>query len=232
MDSDFDIALAIIDHTQLPQPLTSLPRTHVKNHIYKVRWRGKRHTEDSWEAYEAVWHQFAFEDFIAGSQLTGHVPPSAYARAHRQHVNSLLRNEVPERDVAIVEPHAINHALRDYVMLEHPAPRNPRALQESQRQHDAEQAHYSQSQSHIAQLNHSSPLQPSAPIDPAPPSPDSVITILPHALYDESLAHQPSPLDEAAQATLSNTASSSSHPELRRSNRQRQPSSFGEDFTT
>ena len=111
METDFDVALAILSCDPLPEALPNYPSTHVRNYIYRVRWRNKPHTEDSWEPYEAVWHQAAFQDFLSGSRLTGHVPPSAYARAHRQHVNALLRNQAPDRNVPIVDPHAIDHEL-------------------------------------------------------------------------------------------------------------------------
>lgn len=212
MDSDFDIALAIIDHQPLPQQLDRLPRDHVKNHVYKVRWRGKRHTEDSWEAYEAVWHQFAFEDFIAGSQLSGHVIPSAYARAHRQHVNALLRNQAPDREVAIVNPYAIDNELRDYVILEQRAPINSRPLQASQRQHADEREHISQSQAHSAQLN----LSQSRDVD-IPPSQASI----PVVQQQDSDHHRLEPDSAAAD---------SAPPAQRRSARERRPHSFGSDF--
>jgi hypothetical protein len=212
MDSDFDIALAIIDHQPLPQLLDRLPRDHVKNHVYKVRWRGKRHTEDSWEAYEAVWHQFAFEDFIAGSQLSGHVIPSAYARAHRQHVNALLRNQAPDREVAIVNPHAIDNELRDYVILEQRAPINSRPLQASQRQHADEREHLSQSQAHSAQLN----LSQSRDVD-IPPSQASI----PVVQQQDSDLRRLEPDSAAAD---------SAPPAQRRSARERRPHSFGSDF--
>jgi hypothetical protein len=230
MDSDFDIALAIIAHSPLPEPLANLPQTHVKNHVYKVRWRGKRHSEDSWEPYEAVWHQFAFEDFISGSQLVGHIPPSAYARAHRQHVNALLRNEAPERDVAIVDPHAIDHALRDYVMLEHQAPLNSRVLQASQRQHEADHSHRSQSQSHSQQLNQAPSTQSVVPIDP-PALSQVRVPLVPASAPCNSL--QQSQLDDnPPQAAQTDSAAPAEQPGPRRTGRQHRRSSFGEDFTT
>jgi hypothetical protein len=230
MDSDFDIALAILDHRPLPHILDGLPRTHVKNHVYKVRWRGKRHTEDTWEPYEAVWHQFAFGDFITGSQLTGHIAPSAYARAHRQHVNALLRNQAPERDVALVDPHAIDNDLRDYVILEHQAPRNSRSLQASQQQHQAEQAHHGQSQEHIAQLNQSQADENVSASQGQPP---------PALAASQMQASSPAQLSipilaqrvEFEPARQSNDAGDSAARMRRRTNRPHRPSSFGPDFT-
>lgn len=155
METDFNVALAILDSDSLPAEarLDAYPTTHVRNHVYKVRWRGKPHSADTWEPYDNIWHQAAFQDFIAGSTLTGHIAPSAYARAHRLHVNALLRNQAPDRDVAIVDPHAVDGPLRDYLILEHRAPPNSRALAASQRQHDALQDHDRQSQEHSSGRN-------------------------------------------------------------------------------
>jgi hypothetical protein len=153
METDFDVALAILTSDPLPEPLEGYAATNVRNHVYRVRWRGRPHSEDSWEPYEAVWHQAAFQDFIAGSRLTGHVPPSAYARAHRQHVNALLRNQTPERDVPIVDPHAIDHELRDYLMLEQRTPLNSRALAASQQQQHAFQSQEQRSQENSDERN-------------------------------------------------------------------------------
>lgn len=232
MDSDFDIALAIIDHRPLPRPLDRLARDHVKNHVYKVRWRGKRHTEDSWEAYEAVWHQFAFEDFISGSHLIGHVAPSAYSRAHRQHVNALLRNQVPDRDVPLVNPHAIDNDLRDYVILEHRAPANSRLLQASQRQHAEEHEHIAQSKSHRVQLNllqanNSDIVLPSQ----QPQLPDGNQLSLSGPSQASIPANQQQDIGQPQleqDSTIADSASSSH----RRSTRERRQSSFGDDFVS
>ena len=153
MDTDFNIALAIITAEPLPAPLANHAPTHVRNHLYRVRWRGKPHSADSWEPYEAVWHQAAFQDFMEGSNLTGHVAPSAYARSHRQHVNSLLRNLAPDRSVALVDPQAVDGQLRDYIILEQRAPLNSRALAASQRQHEAFAEQDRQSQEHSDSRN-------------------------------------------------------------------------------
>jgi hypothetical protein len=153
METDFNVALAILASDPLPNPLEGYPTAHVRNHVYKVRWRGKPHSDDSWEPYEAVWHQAAFQDFLSGSRLTGHTPPSAYARAHRQHVNALLRNQATDRAVPIVDPHVIDHELRDYLILEQRAPLNSRALSASQHQHDALQLQGQQSLEHSNQRN-------------------------------------------------------------------------------
>ncbi len=149
METDFHVVLAILSADPLPAPLPNYAPSHVRNHIYRVRWRGRPHAADSWEPYEAVWHQAAFQDFLTGSNLTGHVAPSAFARAHRQHVNALLRNQAPDRDADLVNPQAIDGQLRDYLLLEQRAPLNSRALAASQRQHDAfaEQGRQSQEQS-------------------------------------------------------------------------------------
>lgn len=158
MESDFTTALSILEANPIPEPLPDLPPTHVRNHVYKVRWRGKPHSADSWEAYATIWHQAAFSDFMEGSALTGHVPPSAYARAHRAHVNSLLRNQTPDRAVPLVDPPVIDDALRDYLILENRTPLNSRALQASLRHSEALLAHQTQTQAHADSRN-STPSQ-------------------------------------------------------------------------
>ena len=95
-------------------------RMHVKNNRYLVRWEGRPHSDNSWEAYAAVWHTHAFQDFIAGSELLGHVAPSAYAARHRNHVNALVRGRAPAAaDREVVIPHAehVAAAMRGYFPL-------------------------------------------------------------------------------------------------------------------
>ena len=100
------------DHPQLPASPSD-----VRNYVYKVRWLNMPHTNNSLEPYHMVWHTSAFTEFVQGSGLTGHVPPTAYALKHRHHVNQLLQRQEPNRDVPLADPSAFdpNRVLRNYI---------------------------------------------------------------------------------------------------------------------
>jgi hypothetical protein len=74
------------------------------------------------EPYLMVWHTAAFAEFIQGSGLTGHVPPTAYALRHRNHVNQLLHRQVPDDDIDPVDPSAVlpGRPLANYMPQGHP----------------------------------------------------------------------------------------------------------------
>jgi hypothetical protein len=92
----------------VPLAPTVVPESrHVRNFSYRVRWSGRPHTDNSLEQYHMVWHSSAFAEFYAGSGLTGHVPPSAYALRHRTHINQLLHRQAVDRAVPIVDPTAV-----------------------------------------------------------------------------------------------------------------------------
>jgi hypothetical protein len=97
-------------------PLPSLPND-VRNFRYSVRWLNTPHSQNSVEPYHMIWHTSAFAEFIQGSSLTGHVPPTAYALKHRLHVNQLLQRQEPDRAVPLADPSALNNerALRHYI---------------------------------------------------------------------------------------------------------------------
>jgi hypothetical protein len=128
-----------------PLPLPSSPRD-VRNFKYEVRWCQMPHTDNSIEAYHMVWHTSAFAEFIQGSSLTGHVPPTAYALKHRNHVNQLLQRQQPDREVALVDPSALepNRILRNYLPGEQWL--RPNSLRASQQQSDERLSQDSSSQ--------------------------------------------------------------------------------------
>jgi len=69
--------------------------------------------------------------------LSGHVPPSQYARFHRLHVNQLLRFMEPDRRVPLADPEAINNILRNYVPEDKHRRRASQPLSGSQAQREA-----------------------------------------------------------------------------------------------
>jgi hypothetical protein len=105
--TDPSVVGAVLEAIPLERPiLPDVPR-HVRNFEYRVRWLDQPHSENSIEPYLLVWHTTAFDEFIRGSGLTHHVPPTAYAFKHRLHVNQLLHREQPDRAVALVDPSAV-----------------------------------------------------------------------------------------------------------------------------
>jgi hypothetical protein len=132
------------------------PSLHVRNNRYLVRWSGKPHSENSWEQYARVWHTNAFQEFMRGSTLRGHVPPSQYAARHRNHVNALVRGRAPaeaDRQVVIQEAQQVVNVMQGYMPLRAPAPRAQGHIQQSQedgsqlaQQEEEEEAEGDQSQ--------------------------------------------------------------------------------------
>ena len=135
--TELDAASAIVESRPLRQRVQPYPVAHVRNHEYLVRWRGHRNTDAVWCPYDLVWHLSAFQDFVEGSTLSGHVPPSQYARFHRLHVNQLLRFMEPDRRVPLADPEAINNILRDYVPEDKHRRRATQPLSGSQAQREA-----------------------------------------------------------------------------------------------
>jgi hypothetical protein len=129
----------------VPLSPTVVPESrHVRNFAYRVRWTGRPHTDNSLEPYHMVWHASAFADFYAGSGLTGHVPPSAYALRHRTHINQLLHRQAVDRAVPLVDASAVQagRALASYMPDSMHA--NAQAQQLSQEQTDAVSSQHSQ----------------------------------------------------------------------------------------
>jgi hypothetical protein len=102
-----DAVSAIVQANQLTRPVVPSEPRHVRNFEYLVRWAGHPHSDNTVEPYPMVWHTAAFAEFIQGSGLTGHVPPTAYALRHRNHVNQLLHRQVPDDDIDPVDPSAV-----------------------------------------------------------------------------------------------------------------------------
>ena len=126
---------AVIASRPLQPPIAPVAPSHVANHEYLCRWPDRPHTANAWMRYKDVWSSTAFNDFLRGSDLTGHVPPTTYLALHRQHLMALAHNhpEIP-RDVAIDHPAEALQLLQDYVPLESAATAPKRQIQLSSNQ--------------------------------------------------------------------------------------------------
>ena len=102
-----DAVSAVLQAIPLTHVVIQNAPQHVRNFEYLVRWSGHPHSDNSVEPYRLVWHTDAFAEFIQGSNLTGHVPPTAYALRHRAHVNQLLHRQAPDSDIIPVDPSAV-----------------------------------------------------------------------------------------------------------------------------
>jgi hypothetical protein len=102
-----DVIGAILEAIPLQSLVVPDTPLHVRNFEYRVRWLNQPHTANTVEPYLLVWHTSAFAEFIQGSGLLGHVPPTAYSLRHRHHVNQLLHRQTPDRSVPLVDPSAV-----------------------------------------------------------------------------------------------------------------------------
>lgn len=128
-----DAISAILQAIPLAHAVIPNAPQHVRNFEYLVRWSRHPHSDNSVEPYRLVWHTDAFAEFIQGSDLIGHVPPTAYALRHRHHVNQLLQRQVPDNDIVPVDPSAVlpGRPLANYMPHGHPNSAAP-ASQSSQ----------------------------------------------------------------------------------------------------
>ena len=156
MQGDPDLISAIVgaepisDRQRWPAPATP---DNVRNFRFWVRWAGKTHAQNSWQAYEQVWHTHAFQEFVSGwPEAVGHVRPSAYAQRHRNHVNALLRGRQPrqeEANVLLPDAEHVVAAMQGYLPLVAPTPQNREHILRSQAEGRASQ----QSQQQGSQLS-------------------------------------------------------------------------------
>ena len=110
---------AILSSRPLPVLVVHNNTSHVVNHEFLCRFPDRPHSSNRWLPYATVWSSSAFAEFVAGSDLTGHIPANAYPAAHRQHFFALAHNRdsIP-RDVAIDNPRQALDLLTDYMPLE------------------------------------------------------------------------------------------------------------------
>jgi hypothetical protein len=131
---DPECANAIMSCRPLQVPVIPNSPRHVRNHEYLVRWTGRPHSDTTWATYSSVWSTHAFQEFLIDSHLVGHVPPTAYALAHRRHAQQLLTGtSAPNKRVHLSDMDQIPRLLH-YFPSEMPRKPHRRALQSSQRQ--------------------------------------------------------------------------------------------------
>ena len=104
---------AILRAIPLEEALIQDRQNHVRNFTYEVRWTDRPHTANSIVAYDEVWSTPAFEEFVRGSSLVGHIPPEQFEQHHIQQVQSLLNgSRHPPRDVPMANPQSQAAVLR------------------------------------------------------------------------------------------------------------------------
>jgi hypothetical protein len=122
---------------------------HVRNFTYEVRWTDRPHSANSVVAYDDVWSTPAFEEFVQGSALVGHIPPEQFEQHHLRQVQSILSgSRHPPRDVPLADAQSQAAVLRGYF----PATSIPRIQAQGVR-HASEMPPISLSQSqHVAPM--------------------------------------------------------------------------------
>jgi hypothetical protein len=129
---------AVVSAAPLAQLVFPQTPSHVRNYLYTVRWLNSPHANNSQEPYDLVWHTPAFDEFVQGSGLTGHIAPSAYSLRHRTHVNQMLHGAQADQDIILANPDALrqDRILRHYYPVEQ-VRINSAALRQAQAQYDA-----------------------------------------------------------------------------------------------
>jgi hypothetical protein len=202
---------AILSAHPLSNAVMPQDQRHVRNFEYLVRWHGRSHASNSMAPYDSVWSSTAFDEFVRGSGLTGHIPPQQFQAAHMAQAGAMLRGNLNPGPLPIADPESQARALSHYFpMAAAPRP-NPTA---------------------IARLAERQPLALSQDIGPPEFSPQPPLAQEqqpPAAQAQEppsTQAQGPQPTEELqAPAELS-------QPKMpRRSARDRKSFSFGDDFT-
>ena len=107
---------------------------HVRNFDYIVRWAGRPHTENSATSYEDIWSSQAFQEFMEGSTLTGHVPPQQFQQLHMRQVNNLLQGgQRPQMVVPMANPAAQAQILREYLPASAPQRASRQGIEHAER---------------------------------------------------------------------------------------------------
>lgn len=105
---------AIISAHPAEHPVMPREPQHVRNFHYLVRWQGRPHASNSIVPYDAVWASVAFDEFIRGSGLTGHIPPQQFQAAHMAQIGALLRGSHNPGQIPMADPQGQARALRHY----------------------------------------------------------------------------------------------------------------------
>jgi hypothetical protein len=105
---------AILSAHPLEQLIAPHEPQHVRNFEYLVRWHGRSHASNSRAPYDSVWASPAFEEFVRGSGLTGHVPSQQFQAAHMAQVGAMLRGSQNPGQLPMAEPQSQARALSHY----------------------------------------------------------------------------------------------------------------------
>ncbi len=105
---------AVLSAQPLEHPVMQQEPRHVRNFEYLVRWQGRSHASNSVVPYDSVWSSKAFEEFLEGSGLTGHVPPQQFQAAHMAQAGAMLRGSQNPGTLPMAEPQAQARALSHY----------------------------------------------------------------------------------------------------------------------
>ncbi len=65
---------AVLSHERLEQTVVHNSPCHVRNQRYHVRWEGRPHSENCVVSYDSIWQSQAFDEYVSGSELVGHIP--------------------------------------------------------------------------------------------------------------------------------------------------------------
>jgi hypothetical protein len=104
---------AIVSYRPLSEQVVENQR-HVRNQEYFVRWTGRSHNSNSYVPYDTVWASPAFQEFVQGSALIGHVPPQQFQAAHVAQVNALLRGRAEPGNLPMADPPVQLQVMRNY----------------------------------------------------------------------------------------------------------------------
>jgi hypothetical protein len=105
---------AILAAQPLENPVFPREPRHVRNFEYMVRWHGRSHASNSVVPYDSVWSSMAFEEFIRGSGLIGHVPPQQFQAAHLAQAGAMLRGSQNPGQIPMAEPQVQARVLSHY----------------------------------------------------------------------------------------------------------------------
>ena len=122
------IPSAILSHERLEHPVIRNSPMHVRNQQYLVRWEGRPHSDNGVVPYDAVWQSPAFEEYVSGSDLIGHIPAAQAMQRHVQQVQNLLAGSQVNSHVPASNPEIQVQVLRDYFPMSAPQRPNIQAV--------------------------------------------------------------------------------------------------------
>jgi hypothetical protein len=119
---------AILSAHPLSNAVMPQDQRHVRNFEYLVRWHGRSHASNSVVPYDAVWSSTAFDEFVKGSGLTGHIPPQQFQAAHMAQAGAMLRGNLNPGPLPMADPQGQARALSHYFPMAAPPRPNPTAI--------------------------------------------------------------------------------------------------------